>query len=571
MENDTLETRDAVKTEIPAGETVEEQFNMEQIQDLSSFEEGKIIEGMIVASTPDSVFVDIGYKSEGEIPKAEFKQEPVQGEKIHVMIMRMENREGRLVLSKQKADDILKWGEVRQSFTDNIPVEGRIVETVKGGYRVMVEGSFPAFLPGSQAAMRRVMEPKDFVGKTMLFKIDKIEGKSNIVLSHRKYLEELRERKINEFFSTRKVGDTIDGVVKDIVSYGAFVDLGSIDGLLHTNDISWGRVQDPRKHLDKGEEIQCKILSMDDESRKVSLGLKQLVPDPWESFEDRYEKGGRNRGTVTKLTNFGAFVELEEGIEGLLHVSELSWTKRINHPKEVLKEGESVEVMILDYNLEKKTVSLGLKQVLANPWDDIDTRYPVGSRVKTKVARVTKFGLFLEIEEGIDGLLHFDDISWTKQGKSMGDKYKKGDSLEISVLSIDKENRRISLGLKQLQENPWKSLKEKHPRGSVVSGTVTSIVDFGVFVQVDEDIEGLIHISQLSTERVEDPHDFCKVGDELKAVVLDIDEKKKKVTLSVKEHLTHLEQKEITKYLEKGDSNKSVTLGDLIDMEKLGK
>lgn len=570
---DELELQDEVVRDKDSkdSESTDETFNEEYIEDLSSFSEGLIVEGIVVAVTPDSIFVDIGYKSEGEIQKSEFKQDPERGEKIRVMIVRMENREGRLVLSKQQADEIVKWDEIRKSFNEGMPIEGRVVEKIKGGFKVIVEDSFQAFLPLSQASVRRIENPDEYVGKELLFKIDKLNGKKNIVLSHRRYIEDLREKQLEEFFSTRQVGDVIEGVVKDIVNYGAFVDIGGIDGLLHTNDMSWGRIDNPRKIMEKDDNITCKILSIDEENRKVSLGMKQLTEDPWETFEDRYSKGNRYKGVVNKLTNFGAFVELEEGIEGLLHVSELSWTKRINHPKEVLKVGQHVEVMVLEFNLEKKTVSLGLKQVLPNPWDDLDTRYPSGSKVSTKVSRLTKFGVLLELEEGIEGLLHTEEMSWTKQVKNPADKFKKGQAVDVMVISIDKENRRIKLGLKQLQDNPWISLKEKHPKGSIVTGKVTSIVDFGVFVRVDEDIEGLIHISQLSNERIDDPHTVCKIGDEMKAAVLDIDENKKKVTLSVREYLNHLEEKEIHKYLDHdGADTNSMPLGNLIDSTKIG-
>jgi small subunit ribosomal protein S1 len=552
-------------------ETADETFKEDFIDDLSTFSEGKIVEGIVVAVTADSVFVDIGYKSEGEIPKIEFISDPQQGEKISVMIVRMENREGRMVLSKQKADEIVKWEEIRMAFSEGMPIEGKIVEKTKGGFKVLVEGNFQAFLPTSQVSIRRIADHDAFIGKELLFKVDKLNGKNNIVLSHRRYLEEKREKQITEFFSSRQVGDVVDGVVKDVVNYGAFVDIGGIDGLLHTTDISWGRVDNPRKYLESGDTISCKILSLDEQNRKVSLGLKQLSEDPWETLEERYQRGNRYRGKVKKLTNFGAFVELEEGIEGLLHVSELSWTKRVNHPKEILRVDQQVEVMLLDYDLEKNNLSLGLKQVLPNPWDDIDTRYPVGSRVTTKVTRLTKFGVLLELEEGIEGLLHADDISWTKQVKNPAAQFSKGQTVDVIVISFDKENHRVKLGLKQLLDNPWSSLKQKHPKGSIVTGTVTSIVDFGVFVQVDEDIEGLIHISQLSNQRVEDPHEVCKVGDEIKAAVVDIDEKKKKVTLSVKEYLNHLEEREMVKYLDNdGADTSSVPLGDLIDISKLG-
>ncbi len=570
--NQTQPENNLSKTENRDSEsTAEETFHEEFIKDLSTFEEGMIIEGVVVEVTPESVFVDIGYKSEGEILKTEFEEEPSRGEKIEVMIVRMENREGRLVLSKQRADEIIKWNEIKEAYEEGLPVEGTISERIKGGFKVLIKGIIEAFMPTSQLDIRRVENPEAYIGKSVLFKIDRFERNNNVVLSHRRYLEEMQEKKILKFFNNKRIGDEVEGVVKDIVSYGAFIDLGGIDGLLHTTDLSWGRVNDPKKRLNAGDSITCKILSMDSTSRKISLGLKQLVPDPWLTFSERYEKGKVFRGTVKNITPFGAFIGLEEGIEGLLHISELSWTKRIKHPKEVLKSGEQVEVMLLEYDLQKKTVSLGLRQVLPNPWDDVEVRYPVNSKIKGTVVRITKFGVFIELEEGIDGLLHVEDMSWAKQVKNPSDLYKKNQVVEAMVLSIDKENNKIKLGVKQLQENPWTTLKAKHPKGSIVSGTVTSIVDFGVFVKVDEDIEGLIHISQLSNERVDDPASLFKIGDEIKAAVIDIDENKRKVTLSIREYLTHLEKKEITKYMEDENTNTgSVTIGDLIDLSKIG-
>ncbi len=553
--------------DIPANEIFKEEF----IKDLSSFVEGQIVEGVIVAVTVDSVFVDIGYKSEGEISKSEFEKDPAQGEKIRVMILRRESKDGKLVLSKQKADEIVKWNSMTKSYREGLPIEGKIIESIKGGFTVDVEG-FRAFLPISQVSMRKVYNTQDYLGKVLLFKIDKIDDKKNVVLSHRRYLDELKEKKIEELFNTKGEGDIVEGVVKDIVSYGVFIDLGGIDGLLHINDISWGKVTDPKKYVSKGEKLYCKILLMDNLNRKISLGLKQLVPDPWLSFENRYKKGGKYKGTVTKLIKFGAFIELEEGIEGLLHISDLSWTKRIRHPKEILKVGDIVEIMILDFDIKKKTISLGLKQVLPNPWDTVDVHYPVGSRIKPKVTRVTKFGVFMELEEGVVGLLHSNDMSWTKPLKNSSSIFKKGKSTEVVVLAIDKENKKIQLGLKQLKKNPWENLKTRHPKGSVVTGTVTSITDFGVFVKIDEDIEGLIHLSQLSNEKVEAPNTLYKAGDVVKAIILDIDEEKKKVTLSAKEYLNHLEEKEITKYLESEDTKTaSVTFGELVDLSKIGK
>lgn len=548
-----------------------EAFKEEFIQDLSSIVEGEIVEGSVIAVSDESVFVDVGYKSEGEIPVNDFSEIPKKDDVIKVMIIKKESRDGCLILSKKKADEIIKWDQIVSSYKEGLPVPCTVVEKIKGGYSVDVDG-YKGFLPLSQVSIRRSEDPQKYVGKTLMCRIETLNGKNNIVLSNRKYVEEQKERDVTEFFETKKEGDTVEGVVKDIVAYGAFIDIGCMDGLLHANDISWGRVQDPKKFLKKDEKLTLQILSLDSENRKISLGLKQLVPDPWGSFEKKYEMGGKYRGRVTKLTNFGAFIELEEGIEGLLHVSELSWTRRINHPKEILKAGDIVEVMILDFNLEKRTVSLGLKQVLPNPWDEVESSYPIGSKVSATVSGVSKTGIYVEMEEGIEGFLPAADISWTKQIKNLSGSFKKGDSLEAVVLDVDRENQKIRLGMKQLTDNPWKSLKSRYPKGSIITGTISSVTDFGVFVKLEEEIEGLIHISQLSVEKVGEPKKQFSVGEQIKAVVIDIDETKRKVSLSVKELLSRLEEKEIQKYIE-DDTEKtaSVALGDLIDLSKIGK
>jgi small subunit ribosomal protein S1 len=561
--------RENSSTDSSKEEKFEEMFREEFIKDLATFGEGQIVDGTVAGVTTDTVFVDIGYKSEGEIALGEFAEKPSPGERIRVMIVRTETRDGKLILSKQKADEVIEWDRIVRSYSEGLPVEGTVVEKIRGGYTVDVK-SFKAFLPLSQSA--RTDDPKSLIGKVLSFKIDKLDGKNNLVVSQRKYLDEMREKKIRDFFQTRKEGDIVDGVVKNVVTYGAFIDLGGIDGLLHINDMSWGRVQDPKKHLKSGDTITVKILSLDPQSKKISLGLKQLVPDPWDAFETRYEKGKKYGGVVKKLTNFGAFIELEEGIEGLLHVSELSWTKRVNHPKDIVKAGDRVEIMILDYDLSKRNVSLGLKQVLANPWDTIDQKYPVGSRVKTKIVNTIKSGVFVELEEGIEGFLGGNDVSWTKQSRNFAENFKKGEPLEVIVLSIDKDNRKIQVGLKQLSQNPWEVLKSLCPKGSLVTGKVTSVTDFGVFVKVSEQIEGLIHISNISREKIENPGSVLKVGDEVTAVILDIDQGKKKVTLSIKDYLNMQEKKDIEKYLEDDRAKTgSVTLGEIIDLSKIGK
>jgi small subunit ribosomal protein S1 len=549
----------------------EETFKEEFIKDLGSFGEGQIVEGTIVGVAADVVFVDIGYKSEGEIALGEFDQKPSRGESIKVMIVRTETRDGKLILSKQRAEEVVEWDRLMNALRDGTSVDGKVVEQVKGGFTVDLK-CVRAFLPLSQCMVRKTEDPKSVIGMVLSFKIEKIDGKSNVVLSQRRHVEELRERMLIDFFLTRKEGDIVEGVVKNIMPYGAFVDLGGIDGLLHVNDIAWGRVQDPKKYLNTGDKLNLKVLTLDSQNKKVSLGLKQLTPDPWETFEQRYEKGMKYDGVVKKLTNFGAFIELEEGIEGLLHVSELSWTRRINHPKDVLKEGDRVEIMILDFDMKKKNVSLGLRQVLPNPWDTIDQKYPIGLKASAKINTITKSGIFVELEEGIEGFLSAENVSWTKQGKNLGDTYQKGDLIDVVVLSFDKEFRKIQVGMKQLSQNPWATLKSIYPKGSTVTGKVTSVTDFGVFVRVNEEIEGLIHVSQLSREKVENPSSLFKAGDEVTAVVLDIDQDRKKVTLSIKDHLNMQEKQDIKKYLEDDVAKTgSVQLGHLVDWTKIGK
>ena len=549
----------------------EETFKEEFIKDLGSFGEGQIVEGTIVSVAADVVFVDIGYKSEGEIALGEFVQKPSAGEAIKVMIVKTETRDGKLILSKQRAEEVVEWDRLMSALRDGTSVDGKVVDQVKGGFTVDLK-CVRAFLPLSQCMMRKTEDPKSVIGKVLSFKIEKIDGKSNVVLSQRRHVEELRERMLTDFFLARKEGDIVEGVVKNIVTYGAFVDLGGIDGLLHVNDIAWGRVQDPKKYLKTGDKLNLKVLTLDSQNKKVSLGLKQLTPDPWETFEQRYEKGMKYEGVVKKLTNFGAFIELEEGIEGLLHVSELSWTKRINLPKDVLKEGDRVEIMVLDFDMKKKNVSLGLKQVLPNPWDTIDQKYPIGFKASAKINTITKSGIFVELEEGIEGFLSSENVSWTRQGKNIGETYQKGDMIDVVVLSFDKEYRKIQVGMKQLSENPWTTLKSLYPKGSTVTGKITSITDFGVFVRVNEEIEGLIHVSHLSRERVENPSLLFKVGDEVTAVVLSIDQDRNKVTLSIKDYLNMQEKQDLKKYLEDDVAKTgSVQLGHLIDWTKIGK
>ena len=543
--------------------TNEEVEGMEMDEDLDmeqSFEEmfessmqelnvGDVVLGTIVQVTDDHVVVDVGYKSEGVIPLYEFKDEEGKidikvGDEVDVLFERRENDSGLIGLSKEKADRQKIWG----SLEEGAVVEGKIVGRIKGGLTVDI--GINAFLPGSQVDLRPVRNLEKLLGASFDFKIIKLnKRRGNIVLSRRVLLEEQRESMRSDTLETLSEGQEVEGIVKNLTDYGSFIDLGGIDGLLHITDMSWGRVNHPSDVLSVGEKIKVKILKYDRERERVSLGLKQITPDPWLEVESVYPVGGKVQGKVVSLTDYGAFVELEDGVEGLIHVSEMSWTKRIKHPNKLLTVGDEVETLVLALDIPNRRISLGLKQIEPNPWEVIGEKFPIGTIIEGQVKNITDFGVFIGVDEGIDGLVHISDLSWTKRVKHPSEIFKKGDTVKAVVLNIDRDNERFSLGLKQLTPDPWESIPVKYAPGTIVRGKATSVTDFGVFLEIEEGIEGLIHVSELSQEKVESPKDIANVGDEFEAAVLNVDTVDRKIALSVKQLNSHKEKAQVQEFL----------------------
>lgn len=543
--------------------TNEEVESMEMDEDLDmeqSFEEmfessmqelnvGDVVLGTIVQVTDDHVVVDVGYKSEGVIPLYEFKDEQGNidikvGDEVDVLFERRENDSGLIGLSKEKADRQKIWS----SLEEGAVVEGKIVGRIKGGLTVDI--GINAFLPGSQVDLRPVRNLEKLLGASFDFKIIKLnKRRGNIVLSRRVLLEEQRESMRSDTLETLAEGQEVEGVVKNLTDYGSFIDLGGIDGLLHITDMSWGRVNHPSDVLSVGEKVKVKILKYDRERERVSLGLKQITPDPWLEVESVYPVGAKVQGKVVSLTDYGAFVELEDGVEGLIHVSEMSWTKRIKHPNKLLTVGDEVETVVLALDIPNRRISLGLKQIEPNPWEVIGEKFPIGTIIEGQVKNLTDFGVFIGVDEGIDGLVHISDLSWTKRVKHPSELFKKGDTVKAVVLNIDRDNERFSLGLKQLTPDPWESIPVKYAPGTIVRGKATSVTDFGVFLEIEEGIEGLIHVSELSQEKVESPKDIANVGDEFEAAVLNVDTVDRKIALSVKQLNSHKEKAEVQEFL----------------------
>ena len=517
------------------------------------FAEGEVVTGRIISVDKDYVLVDIGYKSEGQIRIQEFKDEngnlnANMGDKVDVMVEWWDDDEERVILSKEKATKVKVWEEIKASYDEDGTVEGVIVNRVKGGFSVDI--GVLAFLPGSQADLRPIRNLDEMVGKTFTFKILKFNQKrSNIVLSRRLILEEQRDSKRTTTLTAIHEGKVVDGIVKNITEYGVFVDLGGVDGLLHITDISWGRVKHPSELFSVGDNITVKILNLDIERERVSLGMKQLTEDPWLTAAEKYPITFRVNGKVVSLTDYGAFVELEEGIEGLIHVSEMSWTRKIRHPSKVVSVGEVVEAVVLDIKPESRRISLGMKQVVPNPWDVISEKYPVGTTIEGKIKNITDFGLFIGIGEGIDGLVHISDISWIKRIKHPSEIYKKGDVVQAIVLDVEKENERFSLGIKQLQEDPWKTVAERYEVGKEIAGTVTNLTDFGVFIELEEGIEGLVHVSEISKEKIKTPIGKFSVGGVITAKVMNINSEERRIGLSIKRLEMDSEQSLLSEYV----------------------
>jgi small subunit ribosomal protein S1 len=500
--------------------------------------ENEIVKGSVVQITKDYAVVDIGYKSEGQVPIQEFglfegKPNVKVGDKVDVLLESRENDTGMVVLSKEKADKMRIWDEISAACERDELVEGTIVGRVKGGLSVDI--GVKAFLPGSQVDLRPIRNLDKLIGEKYKFKVIKFNKKrGNIVLSRRVLLEKEREELKKDTLQKLKEGAVLTGIVKNLTDYGAFIDLGGIDGLLHITDMSWGRVGHPSEMLNVGDELRVTVLKFDPATERVSLGLKQIQEDPWAHAAEKYPPGTRVGGKVVSLTDYGAFIEMEPGVEGLVHISEMSWTKRVKHPSKVMAIGDQVQAVVLDVDGKAKRISLGMKQIEPNPWTLLEEQYPIGSVIRGQVRNVTDFGIFVGVQEGIDGLVHVSDISWTQRIKHPGDLFKKGDEVEAVVLNIDVENERFSLGIKQLHPDPWTELPNKYPIGSRVKGKVTKVADFGAFVEIEPGIEGLVHVSELRDERVENPRDVVKEGDELDVKVIDMDPHERKVALSVK-------------------------------------
>ncbi|MGB4088465.1 MAG: 30S ribosomal protein S1 [Smithellaceae bacterium] len=507
-------------------------------QSLNQIQYGNIAQGKVVQITNDMVMVDVGWKTEGFIPASELKNAQGNinvsvGDEIEVFIDKRD-ADGNLILSKNKATKLKVWDEIKSACENNTPVKGKVVEKVKGGLSVDI--GIIAFLPGSQVDVRPVKDLDQFVGQTMDFKVLKYDRKrNNVVLSRRSIVALERETEKKDILESIQEGSIVQGVIKNITDYGIFIDLGGIDGLLHVTDISWGRITKPSDHFRKGDKITVKVLSFDREKERVSLGFKQLTENPWEHIMEKYPVGSIAEGKVVNLTDYGVFVELETGVEGLVHISEMYWTREIKHPSKVLKVGDEIKVVVLDVNTEAKRISLSLKQTSPNPWEKLKEKYPEGTIVKGVVRNITNFGVFVGIEEGIDGLIHVSDISWKHRVSHPSEYFKKGQEVEAVVEKVDVENEKFSLSVKKMEKNPWEALSQKYAPGSVVNGKITNFTDFGIFVEIEEGIEGLVHISEISQKRVKTSSELYAMGDTVSAVIKSIDPKSKKIRLSIKD------------------------------------
>jgi len=517
-----------------------------------NLEEGTITEGRIVAVTKDKVVVDIGYKSEGMIPNDQFSTEELQnvkvGDRLQVYIEECEDADGNLVLSKEKADKMKIWEELEKLFNDGKSIDGKIVARIKGG--MMVDIGVKAFLPGSQIDLHPVRDLDGLVGRTFPLKIIKINHRrGNVVVSRRVLLEETRDSKRKTTLSTLKEGQLIQGVVKNITDYGAFIDLGGIDGLLHITDMSWGRVGHPSEMFNIGDKVEVSVLKYDRETGRISLGLKQKSADPWTGVASKYAIGTRVRGRVVSLTDYGAFIELEPGVEGLVHVSVMSWTHEVRHPSRVVSIGDQVEAAVLNVDSASRKISLGMKQTAPNPWDMVEGKYAIGTRIEGKVKSLTDFGAFVGLEEGIDGLIHISDMSWTKHIKHPSELFKKGQKVEAVVLRIDKEKERLSLGYKQLKSDPWDDeIPNRYAVGDTAVGKVSKVADFGIFVELDGGVEGLIHISEAGLDQQAKLEEKFKLQDEVTAKIIKVDREERKIALSLRDHQMDSDRRIVDEY-----------------------
>ena len=547
---DTNEVKESeIEIELTGEETMEELLDIYD-SSLSKFEEGQVVTGTVISVGRETVLVDVGYKSEGQISIHEFIGEDGNvnvkvGDEFEVMIEVWDEEEETVLLSRDKAKKVKVWDAIKDIYDDDGTIEGVITSRVKGGFSVDI--GLQSFLPGSQADLRPIRNMDEMVGKTYTFKILKYNKKrNNIVLSRRVLLETEREKMRSATLAAIENDKVMEGIVKNITEYGVFVDLGGVDGLLHITDISWGRVKHPSELFSVGDQIKVKILSFDFEKERVSLGMKQLTPDPWTTAAEKYPSGSKIEGRVVSLTDYGAFIELEEGVEGLIHVSEMSWTRKIRHPSQMVAVGEQIEAVVLDLKPDNRRISLGIKQTVENPWEVISQKYPVGTIIEGKIKNITEFGLFIGIDDDIDGLVHISDISWTKRIKHPSEIYKKNDTIQAVVLDIDKANERFSLGIKQTQVDPWETVAERYDVGKEISGVITNLTDFGVFVELEEGIEGLVHVSEISKENIKSPKEHYQIGETITAKVMNINSDERRIGLSIK----RLDEDDDDRYLE---------------------
>ena len=530
----------------------------------SNIAEGEVVSGKVLQIAGGEVVVDVGYKSEGIIALSEFRDETgnvtIQvGDTVDVLLEKAEDKNGYLILSREKAEKMKVWDQIEEAYQNRTIVKGRVIERIKGGLAVDI--GVRAFLPGSQVDVRPVRNLDALRGQELEMRVIKVNKKrGNIVLSRKVVMEEQLAGRKQETLHALEEGRVFRGVVKNLTDYGAFIDLGGIDGLLHITDMSFGRIQHPSELFNVGDQIEVVVLKFDRETERVSLGYKQLTPDPWDSAQERFPTGSRVRGKVVSLTDYGAFIELEPGVEGLIHVSEMSWSKRVKHPSKVLNVGDEVEAMVLQVGIDERRISLGLKQVEPNPWQQLAEKYETGARIQGKVRNLTDFGAFVEVEEGIDGLIHISDMSWNKRINHPSEVLKKGDTVDAVVLNIDAENQRLSLGLKQLGSDVWEEFFNRHQEGDIVDGKVVRLTNFGAFVEIEEGIEGLLHVSEVDDERVEKPEDKLKVGDSYTMKIIKMSSLDRKIGLSIRavnrdDYESH--------YSSQGSPN--ATLGDVAD------
>ncbi|MEF2229785.1 MAG: 30S ribosomal protein S1 [Pseudodesulfovibrio sp.] len=533
---ETKESVEMPEMEMNFADALDEYLN----SDFGDLDEGTIVSGEVVKVDKDYVLVDVNFKSEGQIPVSEFTEPDGTvtvkiGQKVDVFVARKNEAEGTIYLSRDKAKRMQLFDRLEELQEKDGEAVGRIVRRIKGGYTVDL-GGVEAFLPGSHVDLRPVPDMDALVNQEFDFKILKINRRrSNVIVSRRVLLEEMRSEQRDKLLGTLEDGQVVVGKVKNVTEYGVFIDLGGLDGLLHITDMSWKRIKHPKEMVQLGDELELKILSFDRDAQKVSLGLKQLVPDPWENIAEKYPQGSRFTGVITNLADYGAFVELENGVEGLVHISEMSWTRKLRHPSQMVKVGEEVEVIVLGVDPDKKRISLGMKQISPNPWDVVAEKYPEGTVLEGAIKNITEFGVFIGIEEGIDGLIHVSDISWTKKIRHPSEVYKAGDSVQAKVLTVDKENEKFTLGVKQLTEDPWTQVPTKYPVGQMITGTVTNITDFGLFVEVEEGIEGLVHVSEISRKKVKSPSEMFKEGDTIEAKVIHVSADERRLGLSIKQ------------------------------------